>query len=48
MVYRRDALKIAARHRITDDDPYFRRLREQWGAALKDAYRKIERPDWIA
>ena len=48
MVYRRDALQIAARHRITDDDPYFRRLREQWGAALKDAYRKIERPDWIA
>jgi putative proteasome-type protease len=48
MVYRRDALKITAQERITENDPYFRRLREDWGAALREAYRKIERPDWIA
>lgn len=47
MVYRRDALAVAARRRITEDDAYFRRLREDWGAALREAYRKIERPDWI-
>ncbi len=48
MVYRRDALTVAAQRRITEDDPYFRRLREDWGTALRDAYRKIGRPDWIS
>lgn len=47
MVYRRDALAVAARRRVTEDDAYFRRLREDWGTALRDAYRKIEQPDWI-
>ncbi len=47
MVYRRDAFAVAARRRITEDDAYFRGLREAWGAALREAYSKIERPDWI-
>jgi putative proteasome-type protease len=46
MVYRRDALKVALRKRITEDDAYFRALRESWSKALRDAYRVIPRPDW--
>jgi putative proteasome-type protease len=46
MVYRRDALKVGLRKRITEDDAYFRALRESWSKALRDAYRVIPRPDW--
>jgi putative proteasome-type protease len=45
-VYRRDALKLELRRRITEDDEYFRMIRERWSAALRDAYRAIPRPDW--
>ncbi len=47
MVYRRDALKAEMRRRITDDDPYFRMIREGWSEALREAYRAIPRPDWM-
>jgi putative proteasome-type protease len=46
MVYRRDALKVALKRRISEDDQYFRALRESWSKALRDAYRAIPRPDW--
>jgi len=45
-VYRRDSLKLELRRRITEDDDYFRMIRERWSAALRDAYRAIPRPDW--
>jgi putative proteasome-type protease len=48
MVYRRDALQIELRRRITDTDDYFKMLRERWSAALRKAYRTIPRPDWPA
>jgi putative proteasome-type protease len=48
VVYRRDALKIELRRRITEDDPYFRGLREQWSTALREAYKHIPMPDWMA
>jgi putative proteasome-type protease len=47
MVYRRDALRAEIRRRITDDDPYFRMIREGWSEALREAYRAIPRPDWM-
>jgi putative proteasome-type protease len=48
MVYRKDALEIELRRRITDTDDYFKMLRERWSAALREAYRTIPRPDWPA
>jgi putative proteasome-type protease len=48
MVYRRDALEIELRRRITESDDYFKMLRERWSAALREAYRTIPRPDWPA
>jgi putative proteasome-type protease len=47
-VYKRDALKVSLRRRITEDDPYFRGLREQWSTALREAYKHIPPPDWMA
>ena len=34
------------RQRITDDDEYFRMIRERWSEALREAYRMIPRPPW--
>jgi len=46
LVYRRDAVKVELRRRITEDDEYFRMIRERWSEALRDAYRAIPRPSW--
>lgn len=46
MIYRRDALKVATRRRITDEDQYFRSIREGWSAALREAYRAMPNPPW--
>ena len=46
LVYRRDAFSIELRRRITEDDEYFRMIRERWSEALREAYRSIPRPDW--
>jgi putative proteasome-type protease len=48
LVYRRDTLKAELKRRITEDDDYFRMIRERWSEALRDAYRAIPRPDWGA
>jgi putative proteasome-type protease len=47
LVYRRDALKVELRRRITEGDEYFRMIRERWSQALRDAYRAIPRPPWL-
>lgn len=46
LVYRRDALRVELRRRITEDDEYFRMIRERWSEALREAYRTIPRPNW--
>jgi putative proteasome-type protease len=46
LVYRRDALRVELRRRITEEDEYFRMIRERWSQALREAYRAIPRPDW--
>jgi putative proteasome-type protease len=46
LVYRRDAIAFELRRRITEDDEYFRMIRERWSEALREAYRAIPRPDW--
>jgi putative proteasome-type protease len=46
LVYRRDSIKIELRRRLTEDDPYFRRVRDHWSGALREAYRAMPRPDW--
>jgi putative proteasome-type protease len=46
LVYTKDTFRIAVRKRITEDDAYFRNLRELWSSALRDAYRRIPQPEW--
>lgn len=48
MVLRRDELRVSLKRRICDDDEYFRMIRDRWSAALREAYRSIPNPHWIA
>lgn len=46
-VIRRDALAVTLRRRITEDDPYFRFVRTAWSESLREAWKRIEPPDWM-
>ncbi len=45
-VIRRDALAIGTRKRITEDDAYYRAIRDGWAGALREAYLNLPRPDF--
>ena len=47
-VVRTDALSVTLRRRITEDDAYFRFVRQRWADALREAWRTIDPPDWMA
>lgn len=46
-VIRSGECAIGTRRRITDDDPYYRTIRDGWSQALRDAYLALPRPDFI-
>lgn len=46
LVIRRDELGAAVFHRITEQDPYFRDLRERWSQALRAAHQSIPNPPY--
>jgi putative proteasome-type protease len=48
LVYRRGTLKIELRRRLTEEDPYFRMVRDRWSAALREAYQALPRPGWMS
>jgi putative proteasome-type protease len=47
LVYRQGTQAIALHKRITEDEPYFRSVREGWSNSLRDAYRAMPVPDWL-
>jgi len=46
LVIRRDELEAAVFHRIDDQDPYFRDLRDRWSKALRAAHLSIPNPPY--
>ncbi|MBX9751721.1 MAG: peptidase [Roseococcus sp.] len=46
-VIRTDELATCTRRRITDEDPYYRTIRDGWSQALRDAYQALPRPDFV-
>jgi putative proteasome-type protease len=46
-VLRLDELRICTRRRITEDDAYYRTIRDGWSNALRDAYLALPRPDFV-
>lgn len=45
-VIRREALHVGLRRRITEEDPYYRAIREGWAGALREAYLNLPKPDF--
>lgn len=46
-VISRDALAIGVRRRITEEDPYYRSIRDGWSDALREAYMRLPRADFV-
>ena len=46
LCYARDSLKAERRARINADNPYFKNLRESWGARIKQAFGDLPGMDW--
>jgi len=46
LVLRRNELRVGLQRRITEEDSYFRLIRERWGNALREVYQAIPKPDW--
>ena len=44
-VVRCDPPRLAQRRRITEDDPYYRTIREGWSKAMREAYLALPRPE---
>lgn len=44
MFYERDSFRAGLRRRITQDDPYYRKISDSWSDALKNAFRSL--PDY--
>lgn len=42
-----DALRVTLRRRITEEDDYFRSVRERWAAGLREVYLQLPPPDWM-
>ncbi|HWT08762.1 MAG TPA: peptidase [Roseomonas sp.] len=47
LVYRQGGCCATLRKRITEDEPYFRSVREGWSHSLREAYRAMPVPDWV-
>lgn len=47
LVYRADSIDDIQTSRITEDDSYFKMLRERWSEALCKAHRDIAPPNWL-
>jgi putative proteasome-type protease len=48
MVYREGGQKVTLSRRITEDDAYFRQVSQRWSDSLREAYRALPSPGWIA
>ena len=44
---RRDALRLALRHRVDADDAYFGSIRRGWSAGLRRVFDELPGPDWL-
>jgi putative proteasome-type protease len=42
MIYLKDSLEVGERQRITEDDPYYRKVSAGWSAAIRDAFAHID------
>ena len=42
LIYRKDTFEVGERQRITEDDPYYRKVSAGWSEAIRDAFAHID------
>ncbi|MCB6184381.1 proteasome-type protease [Leeia sp. TBRC 13508] len=47
LLYRTDSFAKAIPHRIDAEDPYFRRIRQDWGKGLRQVFSKLPDASWF-
>jgi putative proteasome-type protease len=48
LLYRTDSFAPVHPHRITQEDPYFARLRQGWGGGLKRVFEQLPDDEWFS
>ena len=48
LMYQRNALTVQTHHVMADDDVYWTTIREQWSEILRDGFRQLPDPPWVA
>lgn len=46
LLYRVDSFHADCQQRITENDPYFAKVRQGWGQGLKEVFSALPSPDW--
>jgi len=46
LLYRTDSFHADCRQRITENDPYYARIRQGWADGLKSVFTTLPNPDW--
>ena len=46
LIYRLDSLHADCKQRITENDAYYSKVRQGWGAGLKEVFSALPSPDW--
>ncbi len=46
LIYRADSLHADCKQRIAETDPYYSKVRQGWGAGLKQVFSALPSPDW--
>ncbi len=46
-VYRRGSLHLMHPRRIAEDDPYYSKIRQDWGQGLRRVFTDMPNPDWV-
>jgi putative proteasome-type protease len=46
-IYRRGSLHLPHPRRIAEDDPYYSKIRQEWGQGLRRVFTQMPNPDWV-
>ncbi|MDH5535950.1 MAG: proteasome-type protease [Betaproteobacteria bacterium] len=46
LIYKHDSLQVGAQRRVTETDPYFTMIHQQWGDGLRKVFAQLPNPEW--
>lgn len=46
LIYTHDSLQVGVQRHVTENDPYFTMIHQQWGDGLRKVFAQLPNPDW--